>query len=270
MRLVASLRDDSSSLYLFQEGIDFGLLPLLAYDFEDGLVVLDARPPHTDLIGARVTHFEGRPTAEVFATLSSYLSAENELGARYLFARYAFTPELLRGTGLAPHPGRTELTLELPNGSTLTRVIERDTHDPWKLYDARNLRRVDPARQSSHFWAEYRAADDAVVAEIRRLRDEPDGQTVSGFAGRLGELLAEHPKARLVLDLRFGGGGSGHSMGPLLEVIRHCVQGGTPRSIFGLIGRRSGGTVLELRRPGRRGPKRIRPPPDRSKNEYVS
>ena len=153
---------------------------------------------------------------------------------------------MLRGIGLAPHPGRTELSLELPNGSTLTRVIERDTHDPWKLYDARNLRRVDPARQSSHFWVEYRAGDDAVVAEIRRLRDEPDGQTVSGFASRLGEMLAEHPKARLVLDLRFGGGGSGHSMGPLVEVIRHCAQGRTARSIFGLIGRRSGGTVLEL------------------------
>ena len=30
MRLVASLRDDSSTLYLFQERIDFGLLPVLS------------------------------------------------------------------------------------------------------------------------------------------------------------------------------------------------------------------------------------------------
>ncbi len=246
MRLVASLRDDSSILYLFQEAIDFGLLPLLVYDFDDGLVVLDARAPHADLIGARVTHFEGRSTAEVFETLSAYLSAENRQGARYLFARYALTPELLHGAGLAAHPDRTELAFELSDGSPLTRVIERDTHDPWKLYDARNLRRVTAERESSHFWVEYRSADDAIVAEIRRLRDEPEGQTVSDFASRLGQILAEHPKARLVLDLRFGGGGSGHSMGPLLEALRHSPQGQTPGLIFALIGRRTGGTVLEL------------------------
>lgn len=246
MRLVAALQDDSTTLYLFQETIDFGLLPLLAYDFDDGLHVLDARPPHTDLIGARITHFEGRPTAEVFESLSPYLSAENEHGARYLFARYAFTPELLYGAGLAANPARTELSFELPDGSPLTKVIERDTFDPWKRYDARNLRRVRPERESSHFWAEYRPTEDAIVAEIRYILDESQGQTVEGFASRLRQLLSEHPEARLVLDLRFGGGGSGHAMGPLLEVLRRSSQGRTPGLIFALIGRRTGGTVLEL------------------------
>jgi hypothetical protein len=76
-------------------------LPLRLWLFGDDLVIVDALPPHQDLIGATIGSIEGTPIADVRALLDPIVPRDNAQTVRLLTPRYLLIPEVLRGIGLS-------------------------------------------------------------------------------------------------------------------------------------------------------------------------
>ena len=246
LRVAAAAEDNSTYVYLFQEAIGYSTAPLHAYDFDDGLTIVHAGPKHRQLIGGTVERIAGRPLEEVRRAVGLTISASADGIRRYIFARRAFSPELLHAVGLSPSRERFEVVVRKTDGSTAAATLEGTRAREWLSFMARSGRRVPNSLERKHFWVREAPEHNAIVAEIRAVRDEPEGESLVAFAGELTATLAQNPKHRLVLDFRYGGGGSGHAMGPLAKAIAQSPQARRPGRLYGVVGRLTSGTVLEL------------------------
>ncbi len=243
LKVAASAQDNTTFISIYQDAIGYSTAPLHAYDFEDGLTILRAEA--AALVGARVLKIAGRPVNEVRAAIAPTIAASSEGIRRLVFARRAFCPELLHAVGLSPERDRFEVTVRTTDGSTLTETLQGSKERGWRSLADRTTRRVPDDLVARHFWFREAPQQNAVVAEIRAVRDEPDGQSIGVFAAAVAKALIRNPDARLVLDLRYGGGGSGHAMTPLVEAVMVSPQARKPGRIFVIIGRMTSGTVLE-------------------------
>lgn len=250
LRIVALARDDSTYIYPFQDPLRFGLYPLLAYWFSDGLYVIDARGDAEPFLGHRITEIGAQPVDRVFLRLSPYLSGENMQGKRFLFTRNAFIPELLYATGLSDSTALASFTFRSPEGTEETVPIPADTVEPWKSWGARVVRfdgenELLARHEGEAFWFEYLPDTSTLFIRVTQLRDQ-EGETLADFAERLGAFADVQEFERAVIDARYGGGGSGHQMAPLVEVIANHPRVNRAGRLFGIIGRVTSGTVLEF------------------------
>jgi len=249
-KIMAMARDDSTYIYPFQDSVHFGLYPLLAYWFSDGLYVIDAHGEAEAYIGHRITQIGALPVDQAFIRLSPYLSGENMQGKRFLFTRNVFIPELLYAAGLSDSAELASFTFVSPDGVEETVPIYTDIVEPWKSWGARVVRFDDEkdvfARHADDaFWFEYLPETSTLFVRVTRLRDQ-ENETLEDFAARLSAFADTEEFDRVVVDARYGGGGSGHQMAPLVEVITMHPNINRSGRLFGIIGRVTSGTVLEF------------------------
>ena len=245
-RLLAAAESSATYVYLFQDRVGYTVAPVHAYDFDDGLQIMAAVPDLNQLVGGRVVALAGRPIEDVRSAVYSTISAEYDSRRRYLWSRRAFSPELLYGLGLTGQRTEFSVTVQKTDGSTVSATLKGSRDQKWTAFYARSGRRVPSELQDRHFWVRVSERQQAIVAEIRQIRDEKNGEGLESFANALAATLSKYPRYRLILDLRYGGGGSGHSMGPLVDAVAHSPQSIETGEVFALIGRLTAGTVLEF------------------------
>jgi len=249
-KILAMARDDSTYVYPFQDPLRFGLYPILAYWFSDGLYVIDARGDAEPYLGHRITAIGATPIDQVFTRLSPYLSGENMQGKRFLFTRNVFIPELLYAAGLSDSAELASFTFESPGGVEETVPIYTDTVEPWKSWGARVVRfdgekGLFTRHRDDAFWFEYLPDTNTLFVRVTQLRDQ-ENETLAEFAGRLSAFADTGEFDRVVIDARYGGGGSGHQMAPLVEIIATHPRINRSGRLFGIIGRVTSGTILEF------------------------
>lgn len=243
-KLAAAARDNGTYLHFFQPSLGYTIAPIFAYDFDDGVFIIAADERYRGLVGAQVLGIGGRPLSEVRAAVMPTVPASSKGRARYQLMRYMLVPELLHALGVSSTRDRFSLRLRLTDGTRRTVALAGTDAIRWTSFYGRSLRRVDEAHKKQNFWLKRLSDEKAIFAEIRFVRDGPE--TIEAFAERLTQLAVEHPDHRVVLDLRFGGGGSGHAMGPLIQALTSMPQAKRSGRMFALIGRLTSGTVLEF------------------------
>ena len=81
-------------------------LPLRLWLFDDDLVIVDALPPYSDLIGARIIDDRRPPNRRRSSMpLATVIPRDNGQTVRLLTPRYLLIPQVLRGLGVATRPG---------------------------------------------------------------------------------------------------------------------------------------------------------------------
>ncbi|MEM7677493.1 MAG: hypothetical protein AAF449_15950 [Myxococcota bacterium] len=243
-KLAAAARDNGTYVHLFQPSLGYTIAPIFVYDFDDGLVVIDADERYRGLIGAKVLGIGGRPMSEVRAAVMSTVPASSPGRARYQLTRHMLVPELLHALGVSSDRDRFSLRLQLTDGTRRTVALAGTDSGRWTSFYGRSLRRVSETYEQQNYWFKLLPDQKAIIAEIRFIRD--GRETLADFGARLKQAAVEHPDFRLILDLRYGGGGSGHAMGPLVQALTSVPQSRRSGRMYALIGRLTSGTVLEL------------------------
>ena len=243
MEILALLNQESSMIWPFQEGLSYHILPLKTFWFEEGLYIIDALD--TALVFQRIVAIEGQQIEEVYQTMKPVISGENQGSRRWNFLRYGLITEMLQARGVIARPDGATLTLAL--GDSLREVtltgVDWETFYPLK---SRTLRKTSlnsggKDHTGENLWFEMMPDQPVMYVQINQVRDQ-ENETLEQFMERLGQALDENPVDKLILDHRFGGGGSGHSTGVILEKIAQI----NPGALYILIGRVTSGTVLEL------------------------
>jgi len=249
-QIVAAVGDGHTNIYPTRDPrIGFHTLPVGFTFFGDGLFVRAVSAPDQALLGARVLRIGDRDVGDAYEAVRTMIGRDNEQGARY-WAQYLLAmPEVLHALRITRAPDAVPLTVATPHGEHTTvfrqfAPVEPMTGDRVTLYDRREgwidvrdlAGRPDPLwlrRPGDAFHFEH--AGDVLYVQINQVADTRD-ETLTHFAGRLGEELTATRPGKLALDLRLNRGGDGTLVVPLIRTIIRARDIDCPGRLFAIIG----------------------------------
>jgi len=242
MKLVRHLDDGHASISWPEDDKELSrMLPVDMFLFPEGLYVIGAAPGCEHLLGAQVDKIGGLTVDDAMAALDPVITRDNEHWLSWKFPALVRYPAILEGLGIDHR-----LTVRLPGG-TLDEVrleavpvksrLDRYPAGWTALADTvaeprpRHLR-----NRELPFWFEYLPADDLVYFQFNAVRDHP-AETFAAFCDRLFGFIEDHNAGRLVIDMRWNGGGntflSQHLLHHLIASKRLTRRG----ALFVIIGR---------------------------------
>ncbi len=200
--------------------------------FPEGLYVVGAGEGLGPLLGRRVLALGGVDVAEARARVAALIPQENESTTAAREAGLLGTLEVLRGVGVADDSGAVDVETELPGGGS-----ERARVPPlasaltaFPASPPRSLRQRDLA-----FWYEVDDAARTVYVQYNRCEDRVDFP-MSRLASEVGDALALGLADRVVLDMRWNGGGNSLVVAPLAQTLRAWSGSADPQRLALLVG----------------------------------
>ncbi|MDT4966584.1 MAG: hypothetical protein QOJ64_1321 [Acidobacteriota bacterium] len=233
-RIVAMVQDGHTNMggLLFDPKIGFRSYPLTLYFFKDGLFVLAADREHAAAVGGRLLKI-GSATAERALDAVKGLvfhDQNNEFGLKGVATMYLVSPEVLSAVGVVDNMESAQYVVE-KDGKQMTIELKpfvraaptmghsRSYIKPDGWIDARDGAKAPVPlwlKDSDNlFWFEYLADSKTVYVQFNGVADK-ENETVEAFSKRLFDFVAKNAVDRLVLDLRWNGGGNNYLNKPLI------------------------------------------------------
>jgi hypothetical protein len=206
--------------------------PLTFAWFTDGIFIVDADEAHRSAIGARVVTVGDRSIVDAVDLLSSTVGYQADGHRQAEVVWRLAMPLFVRGTRLAPATGPARFGVVDVAGTRSELALEPTTWRP----SAPAPDRVPLYRQRpmAFYWSRWLADSNALYVQYNRCADAPD-LSFADFTRSIVTTLDQHPDARLVVDLRWNGGGNSAVMRPLLDAL--AARPTRARGLSVLIGR---------------------------------
>lgn len=249
-RIVGLARDGhtfTSPLYYQKSG--FRLFPYGMYAFSDGIYIRKAAPEYKDILGAKVVGVGKYDIDKAYEIVAPYMSADNEMFTMEYVPRYLGCPEVLYELGISADPDKVSLKLE-KDGKVFTKVVSLPESVDNKIPEVRKRIRDWPdARDSApgdtplHLknaeetkWFEYVPDKKLLYVHMKDVLNS-ENETLEQFWGRVfAEADAKKPE-KLVLDLRYNGGGNNTLVRPIIRGIIQRPELDKEGRFFVIIGR---------------------------------
>ena len=192
-------------------------LPVDFYWFADGLAITGATAEYSNLLGARIRSIGGKTPEQFLADLAPYVSSENETWLRFKSIDLMPARGVLLHFGMIGADGKVPLQVETTHGETLSVALPLALGNIPKIGIAEGLH-VPPVLYRSHpnswYWSQYLSDSQTLFIQYN--------QCINNSQPRFGDVakqaLAEadsHPVKRVVIDLRWNGGGDSSVINPL-------------------------------------------------------
>jgi hypothetical protein len=214
-----------------------GLLPLRIYFFSDGLHVVGALPPYGDLVGSRISAFNGHPLDEVVRAVEPLVGRDNEASVPLFLPLYLLIPNVLSGLGVTPADQPVPITTVDRSGRERTTAVSRVPFARYLDWASNGIFRL-PARksvwlgrQAKPFWWRYLPSSRTLFVQYNAVQGPP-----SSLVTALRRRAARRGVQRVVIDLRHNSGGDNSSYNTLLAALRRAPFN-RPRKLYVLLGR---------------------------------
>jgi tetratricopeptide (TPR) repeat protein len=217
------------------------MLPLDMFWFTEGLYVVGTAPGYEHLLGARVDKIGGLTIDEAMAALDPVMTRDNEHWLTLLFPVLVRYTAILEGLGI-DHA----LTVRLAGGTMdEVRLEPTPIEFHWDRYPAGWVALADTVTGSLPlylrnrelpFWFEYLPTDDLVYFQFNAVRDHP-AETFAAFCDRLFGFIEDRNAGRLVIDMRWNGGGNTLLTQHLLHHLIASKRLSRRGALFVIIGR---------------------------------
>jgi tetratricopeptide (TPR) repeat protein len=234
-RIVAMIGDGHTSIagLMSDPKIGFRSYPMTLHFFKDGLFVMTADREHSQAVGARVVKIGNKSAEQAFDAIKGLVFHDyrNEFGLKASAPFVLVTPEVLHAVGLVEDMEKAQFVLE-KDGKQMTvelkpmmrNVMEGhgsvwDYIKPQGWVDARDAASAPTPLWLKNvrdlFWFEYLADSKTVYVQFNGVADK-ENETVADFSKRLFAFVEKNPVDRLILDLRWNGGGNNYLNKPLI------------------------------------------------------
>jgi len=249
MRLLRPLGDGHAFVLPGEGSKDEQLgLPVKFYQFGEGLFVTAAAEAYRQVIGAQVLSVDGHPVDEVLAAVEPLISRDNDQQVTWIGPEMLRWTPLIHALGLTADPGRATLTVRFPDHKTGTVAVESVPDPHTSLTDPRPAGWIslpDTAgapmplylrNSDTPYWFEYLPAEAVVYFQFNSVRDQPL-EPISAFCDRLFTFIDSHQVSKLVIDLRWNGGGNTDLVQPMLHRLIGCTKINQRGCLYVIIGR---------------------------------
>jgi len=197
--------------------------PFILHWFGDELAVVAATPEHRQLLAARVLKIGSKTPKQAVAAVAPYISYENKIWLSAQSPLLLRNAELLQLLKITQPDGHLRLSLVRPDGERLALDIAPAAQAdplPWvTAWDALSIPPVLHRKRRDPYWYEYLPDNRALYIQYNQCRDVPEHP----FASFVREVLAladSNAVERVVVDLRFNGGGSSSVIRPLVTGLK--------------------------------------------------
>ncbi|MBI2678306.1 MAG: hypothetical protein HYX28_05960 [Candidatus Koribacter versatilis] len=276
MQLVASVRDEHTSLYPAAGSAEGKWFPVRFYRFTDGLVITAVDKRFPELAGARVVRVGDLSAEEACERAQSVFSSDNPSGA--LDAPFVLaSPRVVRGLHISSRSDALTLrvttrsgeerTVEIPAvagkggfdfyqyGEMFGPVDDLVTAFGGRVPDAFLL---DPDKNTDlplhlrgrrAFWFTYEPQKALLYFQLNSVREKSkySRETLTQTMQRMLTFADLHPVELFVLDLRYNSGGNGAlNEGIMREFIKRDSTFNRPGHLFVLVGRKTYSAAADL------------------------
>ncbi len=223
-RLVASAHLGHTRIAPPQGDLAFHSLPITMDWFSDGLAIDAAAESYKDTIGTRVKRIGSMTPEQMEAAVAPYISYENEEGLHDESPSFMVMVEVLQHLGLKGTDGSVELLLNRPDGTEFKKAIfpapAIGNAQQLSIYDAFHIPLPLYRKQPWKFyWYEYLPDSQTLYIQYNVCANDPK-LPFAEFTKAMFEFADAHPIQRMIVDLRFNGGGSSRVIKPLEKALQ--------------------------------------------------
>jgi tetratricopeptide (TPR) repeat protein len=229
-----------------------GLLPVQFSLFAEGLFIVAAERSHEDLLGAQVLQIGDHAIEEVIAAFDPLLPRDNENAQwpKHVLPRRLRELPLLHALGIAR--SQTALALSVQDLSGTVRTVTMpavpdlppgraqqfpNAPEGWVRFPATLSAALPHYLRNTRapYWFAYLPEERIVSLQINAVQDHP-AESLAEFSARVFGFIDDHVVDKLVIDLRWNGGGNTFLLLPLLRRIIGSPLNSRGR-LFVIIGR---------------------------------
>jgi hypothetical protein len=248
MRIVASLGDGHTRAFSIADAERPARLPLEMRWFSDGLVVIAASPEYEEAVGAQVVQIGTHPLDDVYEAVKPLNAADNEMQILNDTPIYMGMPTILYGLDLIPDQDRVTFRFEAQDESQFDlelRPLSGDAEGFVSIYEEAGVPRpLYEQNRQAFYWVQDLPESNAVYVQYNACREQ-EGKPFESFVEEVFALVDRSPDTRLVLDLRFNGGGDQGVITPFIEAIKTRPMFDQPGKLFVIIGRGTYSSALQ-------------------------
>ncbi len=189
--------------------------------FQEGFYVTMAPPAQKELVGGKIVQIEGHPIDGVVRKVEPLISHENPQGIRSSTPGFIVNPVILAGLGLRSGNEGVKVTVEKAGGSKVEgRLQMSDQVAPgadWvKIRDKEDARYLK--NRALNYWFEELPEIDAIYFQYNAVQNQGQ-ESLAKFTDRLFKAVDDKKVKRLIVDVRWNGGGNTFLSQPIVKGI---------------------------------------------------
>ena len=216
-------------------------VPVEFYLFTEGMFIISVLPPQTDIIAAQVLAFGDRPVDEVMKALDPLISRDNDIWSKVMGPDLMRYPQVLNGLGLIPAADKMDLKIRDSQGQVRLITLSAGPANPNPFWaDGRKKgERQDPLylkNRMAAYWFEYLPESKTVYFQYNQVRNDVK-DPLPQFCDRLFKFINENDVEKLVIDMRWNGGGNNFLNQPITHGLIRCDKINRRGNLFVIVGR---------------------------------
>ena len=257
-RVVSAFGYGHTTIGLRQDQIPLHKIPVVIYQFDDGVYIEGAHKQYKDAVGARLLEIEGVAIEEVLKRIRPVIPAENDQFVKAYGINHITVPEILHAQGVTK-----ELTLKLnlkleKNGQIFEQSFKalprRDfprnygfTKHGDKWLSSRDLSETPLYLKNLDkiYYYEYLPEYKTLYVRHSQIQDQ-EGQDIPTFYKEVFDYINNHDVEKLVLDVRLNGGGNNYKNKPIVTGIIANEKINQTGKFMVIIGRRTFSACMNL------------------------
>jgi len=248
MRIVASIGDGHTRTYPDAKPVNFSSLPLELRWLEDGLIVIAAGSEYEQAVGTKVVRVGDHPIDEVYASVKPLIPADNEMEYLNDSPILMSMPAILYGLDLIPEKDSATFGFEAQDGTTFTLELEPSSGESESfvsIYEKAGVQvPLYEQDRESFYWYRHLPESNVVYIQYNNCREDKD-QPMQDFVDEVFDLIDRNSGTRLVLDVRFNGGGNEAVLAPFIEAVKERPSVNTTGKLFVIIGKGTFSSALQ-------------------------
>ena len=265
VKLVALLRDGHSRLTLPvgagadaqshtatddpRVGLAFHALPVQFYLFSDGLRIQATTPELNRHLGAKVIRIGSLDTDKALEAVRPTVSYDSEMWVKLTAPQHLRFPEILHACGVTAGTGEVPLVLEKDGRAEAVTLkpLPAGPEPEWATWHSvsKTEKPLYLKNRAKPFWFELLEPSRILYVQVNSIQNDKD-ETLGAFAARLKEFIALRKPEKLVLDLRWNGGGNNYLNRGLVLALIDSDSINRYGRLFTIIGRNTFSAALNL------------------------
>jgi tetratricopeptide (TPR) repeat protein len=222
---------------------DRRVAPIELYLFAEGLFITAASPEHADIVGAQVLRIGDQTVEKVMEALDQVISQDNKMWPKNVGPAMMRNPRTLNGLGLIPDADKMVITIKDGEGKlrTVTLASEQvDSTDDWQ-----SIRQFAAAPEplylkdrKANYWFEFLPDSKTLYFQYNAVAQDSK-ETLPEFCERMFKFIKENPVERLVIDMRWNGGGNNFYNRPIIHGLIRNEKINQLGKLFVIVGRQT-------------------------------